>query len=536
MGTRNKGVRELPWRRKGRLPRAGSGLPVSGSTAQEPMTSLQRGVLWVAILASFVAFLDGAIVNVALPAIKDDLGGGLATQQWVVDAYLLTLGALILLAGSLSDTFGRIRILGVGLGIFGIASMACAVAPTGALLIAARAVQGAGAALLVPSSLALITSAFTGPGRAKAIGSWTAWTGTAFVAGPLLGGVLVEYVSWRLIFAINVLPIAGTLVLLAGLGRNNSATPQLAGASSGNDPGAARVRPSVDVAGAVLAAVGLAGTVFALIEQQRLGWKNPAVSVPFVAGMVLLAAFLLWEARSRHPMMPLGLFKARNFAVGNLATAFVYAGVSLGPLMVVIFLQEVAGFTAAQAGLATLPVAVLTIFLAGVFGGMAGRYGPRLFMAVGPVVAGCGFLWMMTATEPFNFWFQMLPGLILYGIGLSVTVAPLTSAILGAVPPLQSGIGSAVNNAVSRVAGLVAIALAGIILGTALDVDSFRRIMVVVAILLLVGGVISAVGISNKDTGGFVPDEAAACCQDKAAPGAVAAGSGQSGFGQARTG
>ncbi|MDO5752587.1 MFS transporter [Arthrobacter sp.] len=491
------------------------------------MAPLQRRVLWVAILASFVAFLDGAIVNVALPAIEDDLGGGLPTQQWVVDAYLLTLGALILLAGSLSDNFGRIRILRLGLAIFGIASLACAVAPTGGLLIAARAVQGAGAALLVPSSLALITSIFNGPGRAKAIGTWTAWTGTAFVAGPLLGGVLVEYISWRLVFAINVIPIAVTLVLLMGLGRTRPA----AGAFD-----AGKGHPPVDVVGAVLAAVGLAGTVFALIEQQRLGWQNPAVFLPFVMGILLLTAFLLWEAKARHPMMPLVLFRARNFGVGNLATAFVYAGVSLGPLMVVIFLQEVAGFTAAQAGLATLPVAVLSMFLAGVFGGLSGRYGPRLFMAVGPVVAGIGFLLMMTAGEPFNFWLQMLPGMVLYGLGLAVTVAPLTSAILSAVPPLQSGIGSAVNNAVSRVAGLVAIALAGIIVGTALDIDSFRRIMAVVAVLLVIGGAISAVGITNKDAGGFIPDESAACCQDKTTPGAVAAGSGQSGFGQPRKG
>ena len=311
------------------------------------MTRLQGRVLWVAILASFVAFLDGAIVNVALPAIQGDLGGGLATQQWVVDAYLLSLGALILIAGSLSDTFGRIRILRVGLLVFGLASLACAVAPTGTWLIAARAVQGAGAALLVPSSLALITSTFSGPAQAKAIGSWTGWTGTAFVAGPLIGGGLVEYASWRLVFAINVLPIAATLVVLAGLGKAGIGASQRAVARAAGGEGAAREgRRRVDLVGAVLAAVGLAGTVFALIEQQRLGWDSPAVVLTFVAGIVLLAAFLLWEARTPQAMMPLELFRARNFGVGNLSTAFIYAGVSLGPLMVVIFLQEVAGFTA----------------------------------------------------------------------------------------------------------------------------------------------------------------------------------------------
>ncbi|WP_125610538.1 MFS transporter [Specibacter cremeus] len=469
-------------------------------------SGLQRRVLWVAILASFVAFLDGAIVNVALPAMTAELGGGLATAQWVVDAYLLTLGSLILLAGSISDSFGRIRILRAGLLLFGAASLACALAPTGLLLIAARAVQGAGAALLVPSSLALITATFSGPAQAKAIGTWTGWTGTAFIAGPLIGGLLVEFGSWRYVFAINVIPIAGTLVLLSPLRLESpDATP----------------RPRIDVPGAALAAAGLGGTVFALIEQQRLGWASPAVFAPFVLGVAALAVFLWWEARTPQPMMPLHLFRARNFGVGNLATVAVYAGVSLGPLMVVLFLQEVAGFTAAEAGLATLPVALLSLLLAGVFGGLAGRHGPRWFMAAGPVVAGCGYLYMGLFTgAPFNFWTQLLPGLLLFGLGLAITVAPLTAAILGAVPAAQSGIGSAINNAVARVAGLVAVALAGIIVGSGgvLDTDSFRRIVQVVALLLIAGGVISAVGISNADASSTqATADAVANCQDRPA-------------------
>lgn len=450
------------------------------------MERLSRRVLWVAILASFVAFLDGAIVNVALPAMTRELGGGITTQQWVVDAYLLALGSLILIAGSLSDTFGRVRILRAGLLIFGLASLACALAPSALFLIAARGVQGAGAALLVPSSLALITSTFSGPAQGKAIGSWTAWTGTAFLAGPLLGGLLVDHASWRIIFAINVLPIAATMLLLRGLDLPAPAPVTL--------PGAAQ---RVDVPGAVLAAVGLFGTVFALIEQDRLGWGNPLVSVPFAVGVVMLGVFLRWESRAPAPMMPLGLFRIRNFGMGNASTAFIYAGASLGGLMMVLFLQEVAGLTAALAGLATMPTAVVLLLLSGPFGTLAGKYGPRLFMAVGPIVAGVGYLLMATASAPFNFWLQILPGILVFSVGMSITVAPLTAAILGAVPTSQSGIGSAINNAVSRVAGLIAVALAGVMLGGVLDFGSFRRIMVITAALFIVGGIVSAAGISN---------------------------------------
>ncbi|MCU6479757.1 MFS transporter [Arthrobacter sp. A2-55] len=463
---------------------------------------MERRVLWVAILASFVAFLDGAIVNVALPAMTRELGGGITTQQWVVDAYLLTLGSLILIAGSLSDTLGRVRILRAGLLVFGVASLACAFAPSALLLVVSRAVQGAGAALLVPSSLALITSTFSGPAQGKAIGRWTAWTGTAFLAGPLLGGLLVDYSSWRLVFAINVLPIAATFWLLKGL-----ALP----AAPADDAGAAAgARRRVDVPGALLASVGLGGTVFALIEQDRLGWGSPAVFVPFTVGVAALAVFLWWEARTPQPMMPLPLFRTRNFGMGNVATAFIYAGVSLGGLMMVLFLQEVAGFSAALAGLASMPTAVIMLLLSGPFGTLAGKYGPRLFMAVGPIVAGTGYLLMATTSVPFNFWLHILPGILVFAVGMSMTVAPLTAAILGAVPTKQSGIGSAINNAVSRVAGLIAVALAGVMLGGVLDFDSFRRIVAITAALFITGGVISALGIVNTGLRGVKQTQAAA--------------------------
>ncbi|HEX6416776.1 MAG TPA: MFS transporter, partial [Candidatus Saccharimonadales bacterium] len=276
------------------------------------MTKKQQKILLIAVLASFVAFLDGSVINVALPAMANELGGGLILQQWVVDAYLITLGALMLIAGSLSDLFGRKKILLAGLIGFGATSLLCAVAPTGEFLILSRALQGCAGALLVPSSLALIISGFSGPAQGKAIGSWTAWTGMAFLVGPLLGGLLVDTSSWRLIFAINIIPILVTLWLLAGI----------------KDPEEKHERTKVDVTGAVLAAVGLGGPVFALIEQGRFGWENPVVSVPLVVGLVSLFAFIWYERKTPNAMLPLGLFSARNFSVGNIATTAIYAGLS----------------------------------------------------------------------------------------------------------------------------------------------------------------------------------------------------------------
>jgi len=443
------------------------------------MTPSQRRILIVAILSSFVAFLDGSIINVALPAISRELGGGLPLQQWVVDGYLLSLGALILVAGSLSDTFGRVRVLRVGLIWFGITSLACGLAPTGEVLVAARLLQGVAAALLVPSSLALITSRFSGVAQGKAIGAWTGWTGAAGIAGPLLGGILVDASSWRLVFFINVIPIAVTLLLLRRV-------EEPAGV-----PGGARV----DVLGAILAAVGLGGPVFALIEQGRFGWGSPVVYLPMLIGLVSFAAFLWWEARAPQPMMPLGLFRVRNFAVGNIATVGIYAALNLGFFLFALYLQQVGGFSATLAGLAGIPATVMMILFATTFGTLAGRYGPRLFMTVGPFVAGAGFLALLTAVPPVDFWLHVLPGIVLVGLGLAITVAPLTAAVLGSIHPGQAGIGSAINNAVARVAGLVAIAMTGTIVGSTLDVAGFQRAMVVVAALMFAGGIVSWLGI-----------------------------------------
>lgn len=463
----------------------------------------------VAVLASFVAFLDGSVVNLALPAIGQDFAhqglAGLALQQWVVDGYLLTLGALILVAGAISDQFGRLAVLRMGLAVFAVSSVLCAIAPTGWVLVAARCLQGVGAAFLVPSSLAMINARFSGAAQARAIGTWTAWTGTAFVVGPLLGGVLVDALNWRWIFAVNLVPLAITLYLTTRLPAGEFA---IAG------------RPArVDVVGAALNAVGLTGVVYALIESQRLGFAHPAVVVGLAVGTACLIAFPLWEWRSPEPMMPLRIFAARNFAVGNLSTVFLYAGVSLGMLVVGLFLQETAGLSATEAGLASLPVPVLSFLLARRFGVLAGAHGPRLFMAAGPLIAAVGYLLMAGAAEPFDFWTQMLPGLVIFGLGLTVTVSPLTAAILAAVEPAQSGVGSAVNNALSRIAGLIAIAFTGVIIGGTVDFDGFRQAMLVTAGLFAVAGVISAVGIRNQQYKvGRVSVESTAQCHDRATP------------------
>jgi EmrB/QacA subfamily drug resistance transporter len=470
-----------------------------------------RSLIAVAVLASFVAFLDGSVVNLALPSIAADLGGGIALQQWVVDGYLMTLGALILVAGAVSDQFGRLRVLRMGLAVFAFASLACAVAPTGWVLVAARCLQGVGAAFLVPSSLAMINSRFTGAEQARAIGTWTAWTGTAFVVGPPLGGLLVDALDWRWVFGVNILPLVVTLYL------TTKVTP---------DEVAERQLNQIDFVGAVLCVTGLSTAVFALIEGQRLGLFHPAVALCLLVGVACLCAFLWWERRAPNPMMPFGLFTVRNFAVGNLATVFLYAAVSLGTLIIALFLQEAVGLTATQAGLATLPIPVLSFFLARRFGTLAGVHGPRLYMALGPFVAAAGFLLLATAHAPFDFWTQMLPGLLAFGLGLSITVSPLTAAILAAVDTEQSGIGSAINNAVSRIAGLVAIAFTGVIIGSTGesaflpgDFTGFRQGAVSIAILFCLAGLISAVGIRNAAyDAARVSPEASAHARDRASP------------------
>lgn len=446
------------------------------------MTRDQRLVLWIAILASFVSFLDGTVVTVALPAIQRELGGGLSTQQWVVDAYLITLGALILVAGSLSDVLGRLLVLRIGLIGFGITSIAIAAAPTAEFLIVARALQGVAGALLVPSSLALITANFRDAAQSRAIGIWTGATTGAMIAGPVLGGVFVDLLSWRLVFLINVLPLAATLLLLHRLGHADHR----------------REGARVDIAGALLCTVGLGGSVFALIEQPTYGWSSPVIWLPLTIGLASFAGFLVRQRLAAQPMMPLDLFRSRNFWTGNLATAFIYGALSLNGFVVGVYLQQGAGLPATLAGLASLPSTLIMILFSSHVGTLAGKVGPRLFMTVGPIVMAVGALLLLTVSRDFSYWWQVLPSVLVFGAGLTLTVSPLTSAILGAIDESRSGIASAVNNAVSRVAGLLVIATLATILGGSLDLDGFHRAAVVTAILLAVGGVVSFLGIRNR--------------------------------------
>jgi EmrB/QacA subfamily drug resistance transporter len=411
--------------------------------------STKKVALAASILGSGIVFLDGTIVNVALPAIRASLHGGLAEQQWVVEAYLLTLGSLLLVGGSLGDLFGRRRVFSVGLAGFGVCSLLCAAAPSSTLLIAARGVQGIAGALLVPSALALIMDTFAEDERSAAIGSWTAFTGVAAVIGPLGGGALVQLASWRWIFAVNIVPVVLTLALLARL------------------PPDTRTPGQVDVTGGILCALGLGGPVFALIEQPRYGWSDARVAVPLIAGVILFALFLAWERGSPQPMMPLQLFKVRNFAVGNLTTLALYAGLAIATFFLVLFIQQVGGYTPIQAGLSLLPITIIMLLLSRRFGALADRAGPHLFMAGGPIVAGAGLLLLVRTNQSAGYLTEILPGVIVFGLGLAATVAPLTATVLGAVEQGHAGLASGVNNAVARVAGLLAIAALGAVVASA---------------------------------------------------------------------
>jgi len=448
-----------------------------------------------AVLGSIVVFVDATVVNVALPAIADDLGGGLAGQQWLSGAYLLTLGALLLVGGSLGDLHGRRRMFSIGLAGFGVTSMLCAAAPTIETLVVARALQGMAGALLVPNTLGLIVAKFPRNERGAAIGSWTAWSGIAMVAGPLVGGLIVDSVSWRWIFAINVLPVLAALMIVSRVD------------AAHDTPGTGRV----DIVGAILGTLGLAGPVFALIEQPQLGWGHPVIFATLFGGLALLTAFVAYERRTPHPMLPLELFAQRNFAVGNASTLAIYGGLGASPFFLVLFLQQVGGYSALAAGLATLPVTVIMFVLSRRFGALADRWGPRLFMGAGPVVAGAGIALFARIDASADYVSQVLPAVLLFGFGLSLTVAPLTATVLGGVAESQAGMASAINNAVARIGSLLAVAAIGAVVAsqlggsgtsfasvsTATAVHGFHVAVLVTGALVAVGGVLSAVGIEN---------------------------------------
>jgi EmrB/QacA subfamily drug resistance transporter len=446
---------------------------------------IARWTLIASILGSGMAFIDGSVVNVALPSIQADLGGGLATQQWVVDAYLLTLGSLILVGGSLGDIFGESKIFAIGVASFAAASLLCGIAPTATALIVFRAIQGMAGALLAPASLAMITATFSGTARGNAIGQWTSWTGISFIIGPTLGGWLVDVSSWRVIFLINLPIAAATLLILVRLGGIRQKR---------------RDDLRVDTWGAILCTAGLGLLVAGFIEQPQRGWSDPLIIGAFVAGLGLLAAFVFYELRTPLPMLPLRLFRLRNFSVANIETLSVYGGLSGLTTFLTLFLIEFAGFSALQAGVSILPVTIVMFFVSPRTGRLSMQYGPRLFMGLGPVIAGLGVLAFTRLPQNLSYATDILPGLLVFAAGLSLTVAPLTTTVLADANPGDAGTASGVNNAVARIAGLLAIAILGITAsggGDHLSVHGFHVTMGVVSGLLIGGGLIGAFGIRN---------------------------------------
>jgi EmrB/QacA subfamily drug resistance transporter len=462
----------------------------------------QRLTLVATILGSTVVFLDSTVVNVALPAISEGLGAGLSGQQWVVEAYMLTLVSLLLVGGSLGDQFGRKRMFVFGLIGFGVTSALCAISPSVEFLVAARALQGITGALLVPGSLAIVAATFEGAARGKAVGTWTAWTGIATVIGPAGGGALIGLTSWRAIFWVNLPLIAGTVALTVH------------SVDESRDPDAFR---GIDWGGIALSAAGLGGPVFALIEQPKYGWSDPVVWVPLIAGIVCFALFVLHEARARHPMMDLALFRIRNFAIANLTTLSAYAGLIGGLFFVGLFLQQVAGYSPLEAGLATTPISVILFALSPRWGRLASGTGPRLPMTLGPIVGGVGLLLMLRIGSEADYVPEVLPAILVFGLGLSATVAPLTATVLDSVEERHVGIASGINNGVSRVAGLLAIAILGAIISARFDAiaapgisggpltahaaaastSAFHLGVVIAGILMILGGLASGLGIEN---------------------------------------
>jgi EmrB/QacA subfamily drug resistance transporter len=474
-------------------------------------TAAGRWVITAAVLGSGVAFLDGSVVNAALPAIAKDLDAGLADLQWVLTGYLLTLGSLLVIGGSLGDLFGRRKMFVFGLVGFAAASLACGVAPSTATLIGARLVQGGAAALLVPGSLALISASFHEDDRAAAIGAWSGLSGISLAIGPFLGGWLIEAVSWRAIFLIN-LPVVAIAVLLT-----QQHVPESRDLDANRHAGRFK---GVDVLGGALLGGGLAGVVYALIEGPAKDWATTSVIVGAL-GVVLLVSFVVWEARSAHPMVPLDVFKSRQFSGANAATLAVYAALGGAMFLVVVHLQTELDYSALQAGAAFVPITLFMLAFSQRAGRLAQRIGPRLPMTVGPVIAGIGIGLFALVGPDLSYWEGVLPGAVVLGIGLTITVAPLTAAVLAAIDDRHAGIGSAINNAVARIAGLLAVAVLPAIAGISsskagLDLSTgFDNAMFIAGGLCVAGGVISWMTIRTVKPVQTVPrGDISAPCQD----------------------
>jgi EmrB/QacA subfamily drug resistance transporter len=409
-----------------------------------------------------MAFIDGTVVNVALPQIQQRLGATAADAQWVVEAYALFLAALILVGGSLGDHYGRRRIFLLGVGIFTVASVACALALTPGELIAARAVQGVGGALLVPGSLAIIGASFREEDRGKAIGTWSGFSGITTAIGPVVGGYLVDRVSWRAAFLLNV-PLAIAVILIA-----------VRHVPESRDPDARRL----DIPGAVLATAGLGGIVYGLIESSVVGFGGTAVIVSLLLGTLALVGFLARERRARDPMLPLTLFRSRNFAGANLLTLLLYAGLGGALYFLPFALIQVHGYSATAAGSSFVPFVVITFLMSRWAGGLVTRYGARLPLIIGPAIAAGGFVLFAIPGSGGSYWTTFFPAIVVLGVGMSLVIAPLTTTAMNSVEGSHSGLASGVNNAVSRSAGLLAIPLLGIFVSlafsTTLDAQSMN--------------------------------------------------------------
>jgi len=481
--------------RWGRL--ADAAMTSSPGTGLRYSSARGRWVLLATVLGSAMASIDATVVGIALPVIGRDFHASLSSLQWVVTAYTLTLAGLLLFAGAVGDKYGRRRVYVIGVIWFALASLLCGVAPGAAFLIAARALQGVGAALLTPGSLAIIQASFRPDDRGQAIGAWSGLSGVGSAIGPFLGGWLIQAASWRLIFVINA-PLAALVIAVS-----------LRHVPESRDPSATG---PIDVMGSVLVTLGLIGLTYGLIEGPSTGWAAGPLAA-LIAGVVALAAFVLWERRAAEPIMPLGMFASAQFSTANLATFVVYAALGGAFFLLPIQLQVVSGYSPLEAGIALLPVTVIMLLLSARSGALAQRIGPRLQMTVGPIVIAAGLALFARIGPGGNYLTEVLPAMIVFGFGLCINVAPLTATVLAAVPAEHAGTASAINNDVARAAGLIAVAVlpaaAGLsgssYLHPAEFSAGFRMASFISAGLCVGGGILCAVFIRNPDRAGRRP-------------------------------
>jgi EmrB/QacA subfamily drug resistance transporter len=449
-----------------------------------------RWVIAATVLGSGIAALDATVVGIALPAIARDFHATVASMQWVVDGYTLPLAGLLLLGGVLGDVYGRRKVFMIGIVWFALASLACGVAPSTGFLIGARAMQGAGAALLTPGSLSILQASFVPDDRSKAIGAWSGLGGVATAVGPFLGGWLISAVSWRLIFFIN-LPVAVGVLAMAARHVPESRSPGPA--------------PPLDARGAVTISLALAGLTYGLIAAPAAGWTSPRVLASLVAGAALFAAFCVIEARIDHPMLPLTVFRSRQFSAANGVTFVVYGALGGALFLLPVVLQEVSGYSPLEAGMALLPLTVIMLALSARSAALASRIGPRLQMTVGPLLIAAGLVLFTRVHGSADYLTQVLPAVLVLGFGLAANVAPLTATALNAAPAEHSGIASAVNNDVARTASLIAVAVLPVLAGLTGDVylhpaaltHGFHVAMLIAAVVAAAGGVIAALAIRN---------------------------------------